>query len=404
MLENERIRYLFKRYLNNAISDSELDELFEYIKNTKDYKTLEEYLRTIQQKMETQGSEEPIDWDAMFDRILHRPQKPDEIPKMRLNRAHLWRNIAAVVALFVIGIGAYLYFHQPPVSQKLVQQEETKADIMPGGSKAVLTLGSGQHIILDSTNAGLLSMQGNTKVVQLKSGSVVYQKQQTRDNTAATASQHTNTKTQAYNTLTVPRGGKYQLILSDGTKVWLNAASSIRYPIAFTGNERKVSITGEVYFEVMHDEKHPFKVIANGEVIEDLGTHFNVNAYADEPAMKVTLLEGAVKVRDKILKPGGQALIQDGKVEISKDVNVSNVVAWKDGYFAFDNATLATVMRKLARWYDIEVVYKQGMENNKKSFSGTIGRDLTLSQVLTGLRQMNTHFTIEPDRRTVILQ
>src|SRR5699024_7437317 len=274
--------------------------------------------------------------------------------------------------------------------------------IMPGGNKAVLTLANGTKVGIDSTHNGKLAGQGNMNVVKIGSGLLAYQSGMLK----AQNPKYKANSIVRYNTLTIPRGGQYQLTLSDGTKVWLNAGSSIRYPIAFNGKERRVEMTGEAYFEVVHNEKQPFKVLVNGEVIEDLGTRFNVNAYADEPAMKATLLEGAIKVKSQILRPGEQAVIADGQMDILKEVNTDNSVAWKNGYFAFNNANLETVMRKLARWYDIEVVYKHGIENKSsmQQFSGRIGRDLTLSQILNGLKQTSAHFKIEEDSRTVIVQ
>lgn len=404
MPNKNRLIYLFKQYLSNEITDSELEELLECIEDVKSYNILEDYVDTMYQETQANKSGEWIDWDTMFNRIVHESVTAGEAPKVYVKRVAIWRNIAASVVVLIIGIGAYLYFHQPSAPQDTTQQEEKRQDIMPGGNKAVLTLVNGQKIVLDSSNIGLLSMQGNTKVIKLKSGSLAYRSLQTTDGEQSSGRTPNIAGVTQYNTLAVPLGGTYQLTLSDGTKVWLNAGSTIRYPIAFNEKERKVNITGEAYFEVAHNEKLPFKVSVDGEVIEDLGTRFNVNAYADEPAMKVTLLEGAVKVRNKILEPGEQALIKDNNLKILKEVNVSNVVAWKEGYFAFDNATLAMVMRKLARWYDIKVIYKQGINSNKQSFSGRIGRNLTLSQVLTGLRQTKAHFKIKPDRKTVILQ
>ncbi len=406
MPDKNRLTYLFQQYLSNNITDSELEELFEYVKQVRTDETLKAYITSVYQETRAETDEEgrQIDWDTMFDSIVHESLKAEagteETTGTYGKRFPLWRSIAAAVVLLIIGVGVYFYRHKAELPQEIVRHEEKKKrDIMPGGNKATLTLANGMQLVLDSTQKGTLAGQGNMKVLKLGSGRLAYQSGALKKGNEKLSDRGAI----AYNTLTTPRGGQYQLTLSDGTKVWLNSGSSIRYPVAFKGKKRKVEMTGEVYFEVKHDEDKPFKVWVNGEVIEDIGTHFNVNAYADEPAMRTTLLEGAVKVRKRILKPGEQAVLENGKMKVLENINTDNIVAWKNGYFAFNDATLAMVMRKLARWYDIEVVYREGVDSEQR-FSGRIGRDLTLSQVLNGLRQTSAHFKIEADRRRVILQ
>ena len=207
----------------------------------------------------------------------------------------------------------------------------------------------------------------------------------------------------AYNTLTTPRGGQYHLTLSDGTSVWLNAASSIKYPIAFTGNERRVEITGEVYFEVEHNAAKPFRVICNGQTVEDLGTHFNINAYNDENAVKTTLLEGSVNVsaagKNKMLKPGEQAQLQHGNIRIA-DVDVNKVAAWKNGLFQFNDDNIRDIMRQLGRWYDVDIKYEGNLPDWE--FSGAIPRNANLSQVLDILSFVKVHFRI--DGKTIVVK
>ena len=199
---------------------------------------------------------------------------------------------------------------------------------------------------------------------------------------------HSQPETISYNKMSTPRGGQYQLTLPDGSVIWLNAESSITYPTVFSGNERKVSITGEVYFEVVKDKSKPFKVIAGDQQIEVLGTHFNINAYKDEDHVKTSLLEGSVKVNQQILKPG--EAFQNGKVNAT---NVAQDIAWKNGIFNFNNQSLAQVMRQLARWYNLEVVYPEGVP--RKEYGGEMGRNLTLSQVLKGLENSGIYFELE---------
>jgi ferric-dicitrate binding protein FerR (iron transport regulator) len=233
-------------------------------------------------------------------------------------------------------------------------------------------------------------MQGNTKIIKTDSGRLAYN--------------GTNEKPTeiTYNTLSTPKGGQYQLILPDGSKVWLNAASSIRYPTAFVGNSRIVEITGEAYFEVMHNSKVPFEVKTRSQVIEDIGTSFNVNAYTDEAAIRTTLLEGAVKVDNVVLKPGEQAEADNGtqKITVIKGVDIQRAVAWKNGIFSFKDADLKTVMRQLARWYNVDVEYEGAVPGG--SFGGDIGRGLTLSQVLEGLAETRVKYKITEGNKIII--
>jgi transmembrane sensor len=285
--------------------------------------------------------------------------------------------------------------------------------VAPGGNRAVLTLAGGQKIILDSAAAGILAEQGNTHVQKLGDGKLAYE---AGDGAGGRGGGGTKgAAAPLYNTLTTPRGGQYQLTLPDGTKVWLNAASSITYPIAFTGNSRSVEMTGEAYFEVTHDKKHPFTVKAGGQTIEDIGTHFNVNAYADEPAQVTTLLEGAVSVSGHLLRPGEKATVIGaagsgatatgttgaGAVDIQvTQGDPDQAVAWKNGLFNFTDAGLQTVMRQLSRWYNVDVTYKGNIP--PRQFTGMIGRSLTLNQVLEGLALENVHYQIEEGNRLII--
>jgi len=191
------------------------------------------------------------------------------------------------------------------------------------------------------------------------------------------------------------------ITLSDGTKVWLDAGSSIRFPVAFVGNERKVEITGQVWFDVVHNNKMPFKVVAKGIEITDLGTQFNVNAYDDESETKITLLQGEVKVQNTLMKPGEQARISgNSSLRLVRDVDLEEVTAWKDGYFKFNKADVQTVVRQLSRWYDVDVTYTGAIP--KGTFTGKIGRNLTLQEVLDGLAFTNDKFRIEGHKLIVL--
>jgi len=249
-------------------------------------------------------------------------------------------------------------------------------------------------MLLDSLGNGVVTTQNGTKVL-LQNGQLVYK----TDNSVKTAI--------GYNTMTTPKGRQFQLVLPDGSKVWLNAASSIRYPTVFTGNERKVEVTGEAYFEVVKNSTSPFRVKINDEAeVEVLGTHFNVNSYMNEESINTTLLEGSVSVKNSsgklILQPGQQARVAGNeKIKLFAEVDVEKVMAWKNGVFNFQDATLEEVMRQLERWYDIDVVYEKNIP--RLEFYGKMGRDLSLAAVLRGLEKSNVHFRIEDGRKLVVL-
>jgi transmembrane sensor len=316
------------------------------------------------------------------------------IGEIRLERKsvrRLWPRIAAAASILLfLSIGIYYLLHKS--SQQLITQSQ-KNDIAPGSNKAILTLANGKQISLTDAKNGNIAQQGSADIKKTANGQVVYNAK------APTSLEKVAEAT--YNTITTPRGGQYHLTLADGTNVWLNAASSITFPTAFTGKDRSVKITGEAYFEIVHNAVMPFKVTVNGQTIEDIGTHFNINAYNDEPVIKTTLLEGAVKVsKGKIsvmLKPGQQSMVMNkgdnSFVNISNDVNTDLVMAWKNGKFSFHNSDIQTVMRQFGRWYNVEIEYEGKIPST--IFSGEIYRNVDLSKALEILRFTNINFRVE---------
>ncbi|RVT71996.1 DUF4974 domain-containing protein [Flavobacterium sufflavum] len=294
-----------------------------------------------------------------------------------------WRKIAVAASVLVaIGIGTFALFQKRDQSPVMVASKESN-DKEPGKTGAILTLSDGSKIVLDSAGNGLLANQNNTAVLK-KNGGVVYK--------AGSGTQV------VYNTMTTPRARQYNLELSDGTKVWLNASSSITFPTSFAANERKVTLTGEAYFEVAKDKKRPFRVSVNDMQVNVLGTHFNVNAYDDEATVNTTLLEGSVLLTEKgkkvLLKPGQQAQKQKlGAIVVNDNVNLEEVMGWKNGVFYFENASLQMVLRQLSRWYDVDVVFEKGIP--ERTFEGEIQRNLQLSQVLKILEKNKVHFKID---------
>jgi len=299
-----------------------------------------------------------------------------------------WKKIVAAASILLfISISGYVLRYKTTPNNPIVDNRPLHNDIAPGGNKAILTLANGKQIVLTGAKNGTIAKQGGITVNKTDDGRVVY---------ASSSTAIQNPKLISYNSIETPRGGQYHLTLADGTLVWLNAASSIKYPTAFTGNERRVEITGEAYFEVKHNAAKPFRVVCNGQLVEDLGTHFNINAYSDENAVKTTLLEGSVAVswagQNKILKPGEQSQLEGGNIRVA-NVNVDEVIAWKNGLFDFKDANIRTVMRQLARWYNVDVEYQGKIP--EILFTGKLHRDVNASQVLDILSYFKVHFKIE---------
>ncbi|MGB3006421.1 MAG: FecR domain-containing protein [Chitinophagaceae bacterium] len=305
---------------------------------------------------------------------------------------------AAAIILLLVSVTVLLF---PPSSPKNETAKATTPlpalnhDIAPGGNKALLTLADGSIIILDSASNGTLSTQGNIKVEKLDNGLLIY---------TINGKSITENDEAFYNTITTPRGGQYQVTLSDGTKVWLNAASSIRFPVLFAGKERRVTITGETYFEVAHNQAMPFKVKAVTSEVEVVGTHFNINAYDDEAAIKTTLVEGKVKVSatgsglptpdSRLLSPDQQSVIsKSGKISVVNNADTEEAVAWKNGRFQFKSADIKSILRQIARWYDVEVEYKGNVDLH---FTGQLTRNDNVSKVFEKLAMTGeVHFRIQ---------
>jgi len=316
------------------------------------------------------------------------------IPTVRSHRMHWGRLVVAASALAVTaGITLWSLRQHKTDSSSVSASAPVINDVQPGGNKATLTLADGRTIDLDSSADGVLASQGNTYVAKAD-GKLAYNKAASEAPLSAT-----------YNVLTTPRAGQFTLILPDGTHVWLNNASSLRYPVWFTGATREVDLTGEAYFEVAKDAARPFKVHihnspagTDGGTIDVLGTSFNIMAYSDENAERATLVDGSIRYshggNSALLKPADQSVLDArGDLKTLHQVNVDEITAWKNGYFHFDHASLETTMRQLARWYDITVDYQGTMQ--PQEFMGKIQRNMPLSTVLKGLEGEHVHFKLE---------
>jgi len=336
-------------------------------------------------------------WQAIEERTEIKPA---------LKRVAWLKVAAAAVVLFFIGFIVNNQFKKQFASQ-ILGSNKTEA-IKPGSNKATLTLADGSKISLTDANNGVIAKQAGINITKTKNGELVY----------SIVSTNSAKKENLFNTIETPRGGQYQINLPDGTKVWLNAQSSLRYPAAFNSEERRVELTGEAYFEVakLNDKKGkrvPFKV--NSEVsegrqqqVEVLGTHFNINAYKDEPNNKTTLLEGKVRIvnlsssTSNILKPGQQSVIAASTPAVLvRNVDAEDAVTWKDGFFSFNDENLQTIMNKISRWYDVEISYRGAKMD--KLFGGRISRFNSVNEVLETLQTTgDVHFKIE-GRRILVM-
>nr|WP_121269308.1 FecR family protein [Pedobacter schmidteae] len=396
-MDNFRFVYLFQQYVNKACSEEELQE-FQALTNKSVHD--KQLLALIDELWDKTPLNKELDADRK-ELILNKIFTTDQ-QVIRLQKRPFWKGykIAASLAAAIALWGILHYAISRQVTHKKTEAFITKNDIAPGANKALLTFGDGKTITLNDTKTALVI----GKVLKYNDGTAV--------NPGDVHGGHSH-PVPGPQTITTPRGGSYQVILSDGTKVWLNAASSLTYTPNMHG-ERRVTLDGEAYFEVAtaytslpgHSMKQPFLVESNGQTVEVLGTHFNVNAYSDEGSIKTTLLEGAVKVslngskNFSLLKPGEQAANSDSQIQVSK-ANTEQAVAWKNGDFVFKGEDVKSVMRQLARWYDVEIVYKGNVSDI--GFVSTISKSKKLSEVITALQATEgIHFKIE-GRRVVVM-
>ncbi len=420
-ISNQRIIELLGRHTDRTASVEEVRELAEWFVQNADDGTFENYVLGIWESYEGLG-ETKVDWESLYNRILETRNETlplnlgtaeaenakisemqgdencDGIEETKvLKTFSIRRFLIAASVIAILGIGAYfIWMSNKPVTdskpKEIVKSTDVKA---PEINRATITLSDGSNVYLDSAGNGSLAQQGKIDIRKLSDGKIAY-----RD--LPDVSQLTPDSSQLlYNTLTNPRGSSVvDITLSDGSRVWLNAESSIRYPVVFTGGERKVSITGEAYFEVAHDKKHPFHVTKGETSVAVLGTHFNINSYADDGNLKVTLLEGSVIVNSLasksvvLLKPGEQAQVK-GSLPISIDhsPDLEQVLAWKNGFFKMNNADIAAIMRQLARWYDINIEYDNGVPDGH--ISGKIPMNTNLSNALKVFEYSGVRFTID---------
>lgn len=392
-MNNEQVIELISKY-NEGIASKEEVRLVEnwFVKQSEIRQREPEDLDYLDVKRQMW-----LNIDQQIDRPLTKRLSPDTPPSGK----SVWRlSMAAAAAVLVIALTAILFYRN---YNDVAGPQIVKNDINPGKNKAVLTLANGQKISLTDALNGKLAQQAGVTISKTANGQLVYQ----------AAPNASGKNTAEYNTIEAPRGGQWQVILPDGSKVFLNASSSLKYPVVFAAKERKVELKGEAYFEISHNKKAPFRVRAKGQTVEVLGTHFNIMSYDDEKAVKTTLLSGSVKVSSNaknasgvnaaeflVLKPGEQSQVSSGNMKLIQDVDLEDVLAWKNGYFKF-NENLRSIMTKVSRWYDVEVVYETQPDPEFK-FKGEISRDKNISELLNMLDYTgNVHFKIE-GRRVIV--
>lgn len=363
-------RSLIKRYKDKTATDDELEVFMQLTREGK----LDVYLT------------EDMDDEAGI------ADEQTSIPRVIAGRTVMrWLPYAAAAATILVMLSIGMYYYNRAATSKKVQVSALSKDVPPGGNKATLTLADGRIIMLEDAANGDLTRQAGIVIKKTADGELVY------DVSNAEAEKGRL----IYNTISTPKGGEYRIILPDGSIVWLNASSSLRYPVNFIGTERRVTLTGEGYFEIAKQNGKSFIVTSHKQEVEVLGTHFNINAYIDEPTVNTTLLEGSIKVspidktlHPQIIKPGEQAIINQNIKLIT--VDVEQAVAWKNGMFHFQDTNLKEVMRQLERWYDVEVDYNSMPD---VEFVGVVPRNAKLSSVLKALElTSNIKFQIEGRR------
>ncbi|MBO9150769.1 FecR family protein [Chitinophaga sp. GCM10012297] len=377
-------RILFEKYRSEEISEEEFRALWETL---ADETQVEDWRKAIDDMLNdgaVPDLSDPAKGRAILEKILKRPAKHVTMRP--------WKTWAAAAALILmLGIG-FLWRQASVAPNDPVLVKET-SDIPPGGNGAILTLANGSTVVLDSLGNGLIAAQQGSQAI-LQNGQLEYEP--SGGETAGLS----------YNTMRTPNGRQFRLKLPDGTLVWLNAASSIRYPVAFTGKERRVEVQGEAYFEVTENAQMPFIVDADHRTeITVLGTQFNVNAYDDEPTLNTTLLQGRVRItaagKNVELKPGQQAQVsRDQQIKTANDANLDKAVAWKNGTFNFEGSNLREIMRQLERWYDIKVVYEKDIPPTE--YFGEISKRNNLQGVLRILEKSEVRFRLENNNTLVV--
>jgi len=395
-MDNLRFNDLLNRYLRDSLNEKELDGLLGMMRESKNSDLLRQAVDQAFSSKKFSGLTDSQNYDKLFRRLMDeagkrkneplRPyRKEKDGPTRRIS--HFYRIAAAASVIIIVAIGI-LWISR----ERTASTVQTVADLAPGSNRAMLTLGDGSTILLDSAVIGQLAEQAGTRVMKVDDGRLAYD------------SEGRKRAETIYNTITTPRAGQYELVLPDGSHVWLNSESSIRFPVFFSGSFRVVEITGEAYFEVAENREMPFRVSSGNTTVEVLGTSFNVRAYADEGSVNTTLIEGSVQVASPVnqttIVPGQMAIADiAGNISVEDDADISEITAWKKGLFVFNGETIGEIMNQVARWYDVDVKFSG--EPGSETFSGIVSRRSNVSEILKIMEQAGISFSLTEEVITV---
>ena len=388
---------LLDKYLTQTITAEEQQEFFALIKSKKHTPELEAVVAEALENASFDVAEDPVLREIIFERILQQRESP--VPRIPLYRRWGW----AAAILLLLGGTVYFYITGDNQNKPVIaEQSGNNKSIQPGSNKALLTLSDGTVIPLDSAATGAIAQQGNSSVIKLPNGEIRYDVNGSPSDKVM------------LNTMTTPNGGQYNLVLPDGSKIWLNAASTITYPAAFTRNVRQIKISGEVYLEIAKDKSRPFLVDVDGKsTVEVLGTSININSYTNEGRIKTTLVQGSVRVANMekngrrsskgvMLQPGQQAVITGNTEEIRvQTANIEHVLAWKNGFINFESVSFQEIIRQIERWYNIDVQIEGPMPGVK--IGGRMDRGVQLSDLMAFLNNFDIRTRLE-GRKLILSQ
>lgn len=387
-----RLKDLHELLVAGKATEKEKEEFFDLLLEADPEEQLSPMMREYWESIQHTGTADRQKVDEIADRIFEKYPVQNVVPLYKRG----WMRYAAAI-LIIAGAAGYIFFNLTKKQDSITIAKYTpvKEQIVPGGNKAYLTLADGSIIVLDSSGNGTIAQQPGSSIIKSQDGKLVYQKLKEGEMPVS-----------AFNSLSTPRGGQYHVTLPDGSEVWLNSASSIRFPVVFSKDKREIELAGEGYFEVKEDKTRPFIVKTKTLDITVLGTGFNINAYDDEPAVATTLVHGSVKATSAegstLLKPGQQVSRDYTERRLVTSIpNLEEVLAWRDGKFKFEGATIQSIMRQIARWYDVKVVYKGKIPETE--FNGSLLRTAYPSMLLDALElTKKVHFIIEGKTITVV--
>lgn len=405
-MNQDKLEELLNLFVEGEISRLEFDQLLEFIKNSSDEENLNPAVDNVFRKIEKYTALNKEEKELIYKSMIqdNRFEPEHDVEPVKSDRVILgaWDQLGIAASILLLVISGLYFYTNRSLDQKFAVEAQTPNQniIVPGGDKAILTLSDGSKIILDHAKNGVLANQAGVSIQKTSNGKLLYA------SANGVNSLFNNPDVEmVYNKVETPMGGKYQVNLPDGSKVWLNASSSLRFPALFIGKTREVELTGEAFFDVAKNRSMPFKVITKDQIVEVLGTQFNINSYSDEGVIKTTLIEGSVKIiyKDKVvlLGPGQQFLPGASNTKVI-DADKEEVLSWKNGYFIFKNEDIQSIMRKISRWYNVEVSYSGPIPG--VGFGGNISRSKDISEVLEVLQLTNAvHFKVE-GRRIIVMQ